>query len=97
MRYCRDILLLLLVAGGICSCSQPRPLTASTSDVAIASIVGDPKLGAQIGSVLNRAGITCVIAGSDRYEIRVPVERQAEAVKLLKQDAQIHQYEITFY
>jgi hypothetical protein len=97
MRYCANIYLLLLLVGGICSCSNPRPPTAAAGDVAVASIIADPKLGAQIGLVLNQAGINCVIVGSSRYDIRVPAGRKAEAVQLLKQDAQLHKYEIEFY
>jgi PDZ domain len=38
-----------------------------------------------------------VIAGSFNDDISVPADKQAEAVQLLKQDAQTHKYDITIY
>jgi predicted metalloprotease with PDZ domain len=57
----------------------------------------------RILEMLYQEGIPCsvvdsyVIAGSFKDDISVPADKQAEAVQLLKQDAEIHKYDITLY
>jgi hypothetical protein len=90
--FVTGILLSLIQQG---SGQQP----ARTRDyVAIASIDGGPKgvkPGVVIGLALERAGIPCVIAGSSRIDVEVPADRQVEAMKFLKSDAELQKYEIT--
>lgn len=69
----------------------------------VASIANDSagyKIADQIASMLKQAGINdYIIAGSERLDIVVSPSERAEVTRLLKKDAQIHNYEneITFY
>jgi len=105
MKSCKVIFLLLLLVGGICSCAHQPPVAKSPAQhakfVAVGSIANDAdghQAASQIATALEKAGIIdYVISGSSRLDIMVRADQQAEVARLLKQDAQIHKYEITFY
>jgi len=51
-----------------------------------------------VGKLMDRANLPCIISGDDyESDILVRSDRRKEVVKALKQDAQTHKYEITFY
>jgi hypothetical protein len=91
-----SVLLLLLIIGiSLCAHHPPAKL------VVVASILNDQNSdqnASQIMAVLDKAGIhDYVFAGSVRLSVFVRSDEQAEAACLLKEDAQVHKYEIKFY
>jgi hypothetical protein len=99
MKSCKDLCAMLLLVSSICSCAHPRPSATEPRLVMVASIA-DGSMGLdtrRIGSALQKIGIHCLIYGSNSSYILVPANKKTEATLALKQDAQVHKYEITFY
>lgn len=90
--FVTGILLSLIQKG---SGQQPA---RTTEYVAIASIDGTAegvKTGVVILMAFERAGIPSRIWGSSGFDIEVPADRQVEAMKFLKADAELQRYKIT--
>ena len=99
MKSSKDTILFLLLVCGICSCAHPRPAATEPRLVKVASIADGP-MGPDtrlIFSALRKTGIHCFIYGSNSSYIFVPADEKTEATLALKEDAQVHKYEITFY
>jgi hypothetical protein len=99
MKSIKDAILFLLLVCGICSCAHQHPAATTSSDsikFVVVAHLPDPGDGWRIGSVLEKAGIHCIIYGSNSSDIAVPTDERTKATLVLKQDAQVHKYEITF-
>ena len=89
----------ILLSGCASSDSHSRVLTLPAASFAVDS-PDKAQILSRVGSVLGQANISSSIgreAGSARWDILVPADKQAEAASLLKQDAATHKYELTFY
>ena len=87
--------LLVLVA----SCSHPRPAASNSqgADIPVASVPGEANALTNMMSALTKAGIPFFASGSSMYIVRVPAGEKLQAAEILKKDAQIHKYDVTFY
>jgi hypothetical protein len=64
--------------------------------VSVATISGEPKLAKRLSGALDTAGITSIIEGSANCGISVPPDKRAQAIEVLKKDAELHKYWIEF-
>jgi len=103
MRY-RLFFLLLVLLVGISACANHPSISATSAPpgklVTIASFECNGYAGdrwKEILGLFDQAHIRCVLVGPAFYYISVPVEKKAEAVKLLKEEDKIHNYGFKFY
>jgi hypothetical protein len=91
----RNLALIIIAVLLIGCASSSRP--SSSQLVRIASIKGHAAK-AEVPAVMDRTHIPCIISGEEyESDILAPANRKAEVVEILKQDAQVHKYDITFY
>jgi hypothetical protein len=93
MKNRTSIVFLLLFIVGICSCAHQPP----AKFVVIASVHGH-SAREKVGALIDRTNIPFIISGEEyESDIMVRADRREELVKILKQDAKVHEYDITFY
>jgi hypothetical protein len=92
-------LLLVFVIGGVSACSRPRPVPTNSQQakVRVAAIPGDPNALTNVLSAFTKAGIPFLGSGSSTYVIEVDADKKSQAIEILKRDAQLHKYDVTFY
>ena len=82
------------------STNAPSEYIASSplsSYVRIAAIPGESNALSSVMGAFLTAGIPGFVQGSSMFFISVPSEWKSQAIELLKKDAQVHKYEVTFY
>ena len=90
--------LAVAVGAGGCAHRDRSPVAKATPTdyVGVAGITGDPELAKRLVGVLAEAGITSTFDGSIGYCIYVPTDKRAQAVAVLKEDADRHRHWIEF-
>jgi hypothetical protein len=74
-----------------------RRASPLASYVRIAAIPAESNALTNVMAAFQTAGIPSFVHGSSMYFIDVPGEWKSQATEVLKKDAQVHKYEVTFY
>jgi hypothetical protein len=77
------------------SAALVRPI--KTAPVPIATVRCDLSALVRLGSALAEADTRPRVSGSHEYVIRVRSDTRTEATEIIKRDAEVHKYEVTFY
>jgi len=99
MKYYALCLVLVFVIGGVSACSRPRPVPTNSQQakVRVAAIPGEPNALTNVVSAFIKAGIPIFASGSSTYVIEVDADKKSQAIEILKEDAQLHKYDVRFY
>jgi hypothetical protein len=91
--------LLALTIVGVSSCSHARPVGTNSQHayVRVAAVDNYPGSLTNWISALVEAGIPYLAEGSSIMVITVPADKKSRAAEILKRDAQVHNYDATFY